>query len=591
MKSKKIICIAMIMIVLLLVPSTAFAGIDTVINYGAGSYTEENPLIINMSKEKVIIDFGNKFDFPFYFKVTGGKYGKYLISVDEVQKLVTFKRIGTTSTMGKYLVTPHKKEEGFNYVQPGALYNDSFNELEFKTPLYKIEANFIFNGNHRIETVLGNSTLKKDDRDNTNEYSNERVYVFCASGLSESETIQFSSNQTGKAAVVVKETFGRFVKNDKIKKYLVTGTNTIKDITSSEDSSSTYTFGGNSAQVVYEFWGVTSEILNDNETSSIEEVLTKILLSVGSIFRGVVSAVGGQDLTIDSLIFNQYEDTMIDFWGGGGTYVDLFTSIINGWHNAFTKWTAYILVIILVAVGIRAILLAGTPNQKKIQGMVVGWIVAAALLYIGPMFLKYAVSINDAFVETLRDQSKYSIYSVYNTDFLDRYDIDYDMQHGEDSETVKLEDVLMGLYGQIESDLQANEDELKNLDNKIAGYENGVFSWLLNDKYTIYGYDVNLIYKARRINQVKALIKNYVNSGHTDEADVLAFANQLVETVEGEGWSGFTAGKVKDDLIDYYTYQIKANQSKLDYLIKLAKRKGIVLSRVNELKTRLYKVG
>ena len=27
------------------------------------------------------------------------------------------------------------------------------------------------------------------------------------------------------------------------------------------------------------------------------------------------------------------------------------------------------------------------------------------------------------------------------------------------------------------------------------------------------------------------------------------------------------------DLIDYYSYQIKANQSKLDYLIKLAKKK------------------
>ena len=30
------------------------------------------------------------------------------------------------------------------------------------------------------------------------------------------------------------------------------------------------------------------------------------------------------------------------------------------------------------------------------------------------------------------------------------------------------------------------------------------------------------------------------------------------------------------DLIDYYSYQIKANQSKLDYLIKLAKKKGII---------------
>ena len=44
----------------------------------------------------------------------------------------------------------------------------------------------------------------------------------------------------------------------------------------------------------------------------------------------------------------------------------------------------------------------------------------------------------------------------------------------------------------------------------------------------------------------------------------------------------------EDDMIDYYIYQIKANQSKLDYLIKVAKQKGIVLSRDNEIKLRLF---
>lgn len=33
-----------------------------------------------------------------------------------------------------------------------------------------------------------------------------------------------------------------------------------------------------------------------------------------------------------------------------------------------------------------------------------------------------------------------------------------------------------------------------------------------------------------------------------------------------------------NDLVDYYIYQIKANQSKIDYLIKLAKIKGIVIN-------------
>ena len=40
-------------------------------------------------------------------------------------------------------------------------------------------------------------------------------------------------------------------------------------------------------------------------------------------------------------------------------------------------------------------------------------------------------------------------------------------------------------------------------------------------------------------------------------------------------------------MIDYYIYQIKANQSKLDYLIKIAKKKGIVFSRNNEIKIKV----
>lgn len=44
----------------------------------------------------------------------------------------------------------------------------------------------------------------------------------------------------------------------------------------------------------------------------------------------------------------------------------------------------------------------------------------------------------------------------------------------------------------------------------------------------------------------------------------------------------------KDDLVDYYSYQIKANQAKLDYLIKLAKSKGIEVDMINDIKFTLW---
>lgn len=43
----------------------------------------------------------------------------------------------------------------------------------------------------------------------------------------------------------------------------------------------------------------------------------------------------------------------------------------------------------------------------------------------------------------------------------------------------------------------------------------------------------------------------------------------------------------EEELVDYYTYQIKANQSKLNYLIKQAKTKGITNDMINQLRIKL----
>lgn len=41
------------------------------------------------------------------------------------------------------------------------------------------------------------------------------------------------------------------------------------------------------------------------------------------------------------------------------------------------------------------------------------------------------------------------------------------------------------------------------------------------------------------------------------------------------------------ELIDYYSYQIKASKAKLSYLIKEAKEKGYELDMLNELKIKI----
>ena len=45
----------------------------------------------------------------------------------------------------------------------------------------------------------------------------------------------------------------------------------------------------------------------------------------------------------------------------------------------------------------------------------------------------------------------------------------------------------------------------------------------------------------------------------------------------------------QDDLIDYYTYQIKATRAKIDYLVKKAKEKGLALDMIEQIDIRYNK--
>ncbi len=74
-----------------------------------------------------------------------------------------------------------------------------------------------------------------------------------------------------------------------------------------------------------------------------------------------------------------------------------------------------------------------------------------------------------------------------------------------------------------------------------------------------------LIIEKTELEKEKELIKNIIKTKKE-----LEFSNNNFEFAE-------------EDLIDYYIYQIKANQAKLDYLIKLAKIKGINVSSIKEL--------
>lgn len=64
----------------------------------------------------------------------------------------------------------------------------------------------------------------------------------------------------------------------------------------------------------------------------------------------------------------------------------------------------------------------------------------------------------------------------------------------------------------------------------------------------------------------RMLIQSIINTSNNIEV-----AQKNYEFAEGE-------------MIDYYLYEIKANQSKLNYLIKKSKKNGLELNRIEKLK-------
>ena len=66
---------------------------------------------------------------------------------------------------------------------------------------------------------------------------------------------------------------------------------------------------------------------------------------------------------------------------------------------------------------------------------------------------------------------------------------------------------------------------------------------------------------------------------------------ELVKSIIKSKLALDAAGKnyeyAEEDLIDYYSYQIKAEQAKLDYLLKKVKKRAISLDMINEIKLRL----
>ena len=81
-------------------------------------------------------------------------------------------------------------------------------------------------------------------------------------------------------------------------------------------------------------------------------------------------------------------------------------------------------------------------------------------------------------------------------------------------------------------------------------------------------------------------VKEYKIKDKTQEELNTALAQNIIETNNNLQNSINNYGYAEGEMIDYYLYQIKANQSKLNYLIKEAKDRKILIDRATQISLR-----
>ena len=84
-------------------------------------------------------------------------------------------------------------------------------------------------------------------------------------------------------------------------------------------------------------------------------------------------------------------------------------------------------------------------------------------------------------------------------------------------------------------------------------------------------------------------LKEYIVNEKTEFEKEIELIRNIIKTREELKSYDKNFEFAEGDLVDYYTYQIKANQAKLSYLINLAKIKGLEVDMINDLKFRTLK--
>ena len=161
----------------------------------------------------------------------------------------------------------------------------------------------------------------------------------------------------------------------------------------------------NTDMVVY---AAEEEEITPEPANLIERAISYVFLLAATGLFFLISLAAGMPLTVETLIFNKYPNTSLNLFQGMGqfnTYIGnpgvsgTIAKSVNDFYSFFVKIAVVAYMVILLYVGVRILLNAGTDKQAKYKEYLWYWIEGILILFFFPYIMKYTIIINNAFVE------------------------------------------------------------------------------------------------------------------------------------------------------------------------------------------------
>lgn len=277
--------------------------------------------------------------------------------------------------------------------------------------------------------------------------------------------------------------------------------------------------------LVYQFAGNYSapEDGSSEKAGWLEEQIVNLLISFGDKFLLTMlrsEKVLGPTLSIDTLIFDEYDKTKLDLYGESSSSVTAaIKKTVNYWFEAFKILAYVVYMIILVYTGIMIILNAGTGKQDKWKSYLGNWVMGIALLVLIPKYgIPYLFKINTAFVSYIGSghRTMKSYYNNYDASALKKK---YPNIMGSASTTLSVEE-LTGIKEELETEstvaYNVLQQKIRNQFQKVAV---SLKKDLKSDGNN-YTEDIDTYvdeYVEKRFEILRELLDGWTNHGYTDE--------------------------------------------------------------------------